>query len=214
MVFLTNRYIYTEDEKLENKIEIEAIEFKNYLDDEFKIGVKEKIKDKYDEIIEYDSFYDYFKILGNVAFFDEDVLIVNDKVIFHNFLKPSRKKELFDDISDIENFLKKHIDESFTLISDEDISLKKISVKEALKRVKLYEINEIFIKVNGEFIKKNLPFSILAHYIDEISLKFKKEKKIKTHLKGAGFLEVYRKNENIILKAGKNFFEVKIEELL
>ena len=90
MVFLTNKYIYT-PEKQEKKLNINGIEFKSYLDDEFEIGVDEALKKEYSEFIDYKNFYDNFKVLGNVAFYDEYVLIVNDKIIKHNFLSVARK---------------------------------------------------------------------------------------------------------------------------
>lgn len=213
MVFLTNRYIYTPERK-EKKLVIEGIEFKSYLDDEFRMNVDEVIRKDYNEIIDYNNFYDYFKLFNKVAFYDEDVLIVNNKIIPHNFLSVQRRKELFEDISNIEDFIRNYIDDEFILITDEDLFLEHIKVKEALKRLKESLIDEIFIKINGKFINKKLPFSILCHHIDNILIKSKKEKLIKTSLNGVGFLEVRKENFNIFLEIGDKKFKVDIGELL
>lgn len=213
MVFLTNRYIYT-PEKKEKKLVVEGIEFKSYLDDEFNMNVEENIRKEYENIIDYNNFYDYFKIFGNVAFYDEDVLIVNEKVISHNFLNVKRRKELFEDISEIEKFIKNHIDNSFVLITDEDLSLEHIKVKEALEKLKESLVDEIYIKVNGEFIKKKMPFSILCHHIDDIFIKINSEKLIKTSLNGAGFLKVKKEDFYIFLEVGDIKIKVEIGELV
>lgn len=213
MVFVTNRYIYT-PEKKEKILEIKGISFKSYLDDEFKIGVEERIRKKYEEVIDYNNFYENFKILGDVAFYDEDVLIVNNEIIYHNFLSVKRKREIFNDISDIEEFLKNNINDKFILITDEDISLNHISVKEALIKLESFDIKSIFIKISGNYVEKKLPFSFVGHHINDIVIKYKKEKLLKLNLNGAGFLKFKKRGNSIILNVANREYEIGIEELI
>ncbi len=212
MVFITNSKIYENDEVKENVYYLKGLEIRDFVfEDEF--GVYEKVLEKYENPVTYGNFYEKFKVFGNVVFYDEDVLIVNGKIIRHNFLPLKRRKELFNDIDPVEEFIKKHVKfKDYLFISDEFEEA--VSVKEAFKRLKNFLFKEIEIKVNGNYVKKTLPFEEVFHHIDRVFFRVKKEYLLNTSLNGAGVVKFYKNDNGVVMSVGKKVFEIKYEELI
>jgi hypothetical protein len=143
-MFVTKRFIYTEEGKKENKIILNGIEINPFLLD------LENPKSFYKDAL----FYDYdFSFLGDFFYFDETIANINNKIFEHNLLTPKRRKEQFNDLTPLKNFFEKYLKKDMIVISFEnldDLGIKSITPFEALKLEQ--KLNKILIKNRGEWI--------------------------------------------------------------
>jgi len=195
---------------------------------EYKNSIKEHLL--LDYISSKDNFYiiDFDKKLLKITLI-KNSKIIDTKIIYHNFLNPTKRKELFNDINPIIEFLKKHLNniDEYMIVGDYGVELKNEIITildkkpffvdnfpfiKAYERYKLLKNIKLYIKVNKNFIElKNQFFS----YPNKITIKINKEKTINTNIKKGRVKFKYSIDKQyLILKYLDKTIKIELEELI
>ena len=141
-MFVTKRYIYTDEGRKDNKIVLNEVELNPFL-----LNIKNPKRFYKDAF-----FYDYdFSFLGDFFYFDESIANINGKIIEHNLLMPNKRKELFNDLEPLERFFDKYLKKDMVVITFEDLS--DLNINNPI--LTPFEALEIENKLNNVYIKNN-----------------------------------------------------------
>ena len=206
MKFITNRYIYTKDNKTKLKVEVGGISVSNFLLKDEIFGIKsDTLREKLDGV-----FFDY-KYPFDYLYFDEDVIVVNGEVIPHYLLDIDKRQAMFGDLTPYQTLFNKYLKKDMIVVSFEKKIAQFIDNPIITPFEAINLIDRIKVKTQYGFIPLNkLNF---VHYPSKITLKINKEYNIFTKVKGiVKFRYEIKGGLNIYL--GDKLFQITIKDLL
>ena len=205
-MFVTKRYIYTDEGRKDNKIILNKVKLNPFLLN--LENPKRFYKDAF--------FYDYdFSFLGDFFYFDESIANINGKIIEHNLLMPNKRKELFNDLEPLERFFDKYLKKDMVVITFEDLSDFNTD-NFILTPFKAFEIenklNNVYIKNNSKWIDINALNNSFV-YAPKFYLKIDKIKEFEG-VKGVCKLKVKKDKRFLDIELSTKKISINLLELI